>query len=405
MWRHLAKMKFEDLMTAVDDQRLIRLGLNSTSHITTWVTGWQRAAIRMFPQLLKRCDVVVEVRDARMPWVTAHPDIPGWCRPKPRVIVLTKADLVPPAALEETIRCLNASAEDQGIPVIAVNARQGGREVEDLRTELLKAGAYVNRHRIRKGVNPRAVRVMMAGFPNVGKSAVINALAGRKVAPKGGATGQTVTPTWHMIGGFRNTELAFLDMPGVMPEQFNKRYSEEEVSMMMMCRLISDKVIDFEKCGHDLLFHLARLSKENPHCVEKGMWREMSRLYDVDMAAAVRHEGPYASTRWDWQNMAAYCQKLISDFNKGLWGKIQLEPPPVSQEQADIFGGAVQREAQRVAGRKVDDTKLARRPAGLLPPGRRVVNLPTSMDKDRPRRMPELVSAKGYGDEGLFDGW
>lgn len=53
---------------------------------------------------MKRVDVVIEVRDARIPWTTTHPDVPEWARPRPRVIVLTKADLVPPAALEDKER-------------------------------------------------------------------------------------------------------------------------------------------------------------------------------------------------------------------------------------------------------------------------------------------------------------
>jgi ribosome biogenesis GTPase A len=450
MWNHLNKINFDDLMKAVNDQTAIRLGINSKEAMINWPTGYQRSTVRNFQDLAGRCDVICEVRDARLPWTSAHPDIPMWCKSRPRIVVLTHADLVPPQALADTLRYMAESEEERGIPVIPVNCHGKAlskiqKDVENLRYEILKAGAYVNRRRARKGINPRAVRVMMSGLPNTGKSSVINSLCGRRVEERTPHAGCTRSPRWHRIGGFRNTELEFLDMPGLIPENFGKRYTEEEAAKLCMLRMFGRKVIDREKTGQQLIFHLAKLAQDFPQLVESTVWSETWRKYGVDFRAAARHEAPYLPESLSLKNAENFCGEVLAGFYHGDWGRVQLEPPPVTEDQREVWKSVVQREADRAMGNEVEDggsdIVLAPKKTKALPPGRRsVVTIPgrrvdrdtlallkkndqkkvkrrqaitiprdIAMEARRTRtRVPALVTAKGYGEDGdggLFDGW
>jgi len=397
VWKKLRGLSVEDLEKLMNDQRGLRLGMAGKAVPINWRPGFQTVAIRELKDYMKRIDVVVEVRDARIPWATAHPDIPEWARPKPRVIVLTKADLVPKSALEETIMHIKASDRDRGVPVVAVDAQRGGQGIEDLRLELVQAGAYVNRRRKRKGVNPRAIRTIMMGFPNVGKSSIINRLANRKVAPRTNWAGRTRRMTWHKIGGFRNTELEFLDCPGTIPVCFGKRYTEEQAQLLCMCRIFGEKQIDREKTAYELVQWLGKLASENPHMLEKTVWKETLRIYGVDFKKAIRHEAPFLPESVPTRNPEPYCGKLLNDFNRGYWGRIQLEPPPDVVERRQDYshalggGGAAGRAGETLGGQRV---------RGALPAPAPLVPLP-GKEAGQPQREKVPVASEG----GLFDGW
>jgi len=407
MWKTLRKMSTDDLVSAMNSQRNIRVSLASSEVMLNERPGWQITAIKALRETLKRIDVVIEVRDARIPWTTAHPDLPGWVRPKPRVIVLARADLVPRAALEETMAHIRESERDRGVPVIPVDAQRGGEPIEALRLELMKAGAYVNRRRRRKGVNPRAIRTIMLGFPNVGKSSLINRLAGRKVAKRTGWAGSTKKLTWHKIGGYKNTELEFLDGPGNIPFGFGKRFTVQQQELMCMCRMFSDKIIDREQTAYSLVYLLAKLAKENPSMVESTVWRETKRMYGVDFQAALKREEPFFPERVKMQNPEPYCGKLLHDFNKGFWGKVQLEVPPMLEELRQDWSHVLNGK-----GENPRDLPAIRDPMQkALPPPGVALQLPTESLREKFERPREKLPAFAINtpevklENGLFDGW
>mmetsp|Transcript_6296 Transcript_6296/g.15102 ORF Transcript_6296/g.15102 Transcript_6296/m.15102 type:complete len:615 (+) Transcript_6296:73-1917(+) len=404
-WQTLKKMPMDDLLDKMDrrDQQAIRLELASKSVPIHERPGFQILARKQMKALLQRIDVIVEVRDARIPWVTAHPDIPSWVRPKPRVIVLTKSDLVPQAALEETIARIKASEADRGVPVVAVDAQRGSRSFEDLKLELMKAGAAINRRRQRKGVNPRAVRVSVVGLPNVGKSAVINQIMQRKVAKVTAWAGATKKVTWHKIGGFRNTEFEFLDTPGQIPWAIGKRFTEEQTNLLCMCRIFGERIIDREQSAYKLVKHMHQLAQDHPHLIDNTVWRETERIYGVDFKKAVKLEGPFLPDFVPIMNPEPFCGKVLNDFNTGQWGKVQLEAPPrwtyVSDQDRPSTKSALATEYQEQMARR---SMRQDRVKALAPPGREL-KLPTA-GRLAPRE-PERVEREPVPVEVSFEGW
>lgn len=414
-WKALRKLSPDQLVKAMNDQKYIRLGNAAQTKALNWRPMHQVKAFKMLREVLKRIDVVIDVRDARLPFTSAHPDVPGWARGKPRVIVLMKRDLVPAQALEESMRAIPLSEQDRGMPVIAVDGMNKGHEgLEELRTELMRSGAFVNRRRQRKGINPRAIRVITLGMPNIGKSTLINRLVGRKVAPKSGEAGSTKKLTWHKIGGFRNTELEFLDAPGLIPYQFGKRFSEKQALMLCMIKCFGRRILDREKTAFELVHHLGRLSKEKPHLVDRRIWQYAEEEYEVDFQAALRREAPFLPKHVSGTSGEGWCGKLLADFNRGYWGNIQLEShPEAARLQRDFAAFGMDDPAD------ANSTALALpENSTALPAPRQVYDLLTIVPKASdelknpvpPRasmeKVPVPVRVRGQEEEeGLFEGW
>lgn len=171
--------------------------------VVQWYPGHIAKAERQLQETFKAVDVVVEVRDARAAKATAHPSVAGWSAGKPRMVVLTHGDQIPSSsrrAWQQAYTKLGAEAyatqnmdkqtQNQAVQVrqerqkyaqaqssnnddiymaLFVNGKTG-EGIHGLVRAILKAGAHVQERRERRGLKPRALRVGVIGFPNVGKS-------------------------------------------------------------------------------------------------------------------------------------------------------------------------------------------------------------------------------------------
>ncbi len=134
-------------------------------------------ARRQIQEKLKLIDVVIELLDARLPLSSRNPMIDEILQGKPRMILLNKADLADPAITRQWIDYF----KEEGFAAVAVDASsgQGVKEIPAMARELLKDKIE---KQLAKGMNPRAVRALIVGIPNVGKSTLFNKLIGEQRA-------------------------------------------------------------------------------------------------------------------------------------------------------------------------------------------------------------------------------
>lgn len=206
-----------------------------------WFPGHMAKAQRMIREQLKLVDVAIELLDARIPAASANPVIDEVVGDKPRVVVLNKADLAAPEGTERWLAFFRA----RGREAIAVESLGGGG-TKQLAARVEKAAAPMLAKLAAKGIRPRAVRAMILGIPNVGKSSLINRLLGTATVRTGDKPGVTRGQQWLKIG--RNLEL--LDTPGVL---WPKLEDQEAAFRLAVTGAISDEVFDREKVVAALL--------------------------------------------------------------------------------------------------------------------------------------------------------
>lgn len=168
-----------------------------------WFPGHMHKARKEIAESLKRCDVVIEVVDSRLPWSSSNPLLAELRkqRQRPCLKVLTKTDL---ADASTTQHWLNWLKQQPGLSAVALNLTKP-QEAK----KVLPVAKSLAPHR---NSLEKPLRIMIAGIPNVGKSTLINALAGRKIAKTGDEPAVTKRQQWVEIGD----AVELLDTPGIL---------------------------------------------------------------------------------------------------------------------------------------------------------------------------------------------
>lgn len=214
-----------------------------------WFPGHMAKARRLLEDNIELVDVVIELRDARLPISSANPLLAEIVGEKPRVICLTKPDL----ADDKATRRFLSYFEGQGLPGVAVNARDNKGTKELMNKAKLAAGDSIPRDKA-NNVPLRAVRVMVAGIPNVGKSSLINAISGRAAARTGATPGLTRAKQWITL----KSGIEVLDTPGLLWP----RIDDPAVAFRLA---ITGAIGEGGFDTHDLAAHLAAfLGREYP---------------------------------------------------------------------------------------------------------------------------------------------
>ncbi|WP_371932684.1 ribosome biogenesis GTPase YlqF [Bacillus carboniphilus] len=221
-------------------------------------------ARRQVTEKLKLVDIVFELVDARIPMSSRNPLIDEIINQKPKLILLNKADMADGNVTSQWINYF----EERNITALAINSQKGdninliSKEAKSLLTKKLERLQA-------KGVKPRAIRAMIVGVPNVGKSTLINKLAKKNIAQTGDRPGITKAQSWIKVG----REMELLDTPGILWPKFE----DQEVGYKLaITGAIKDEILNiqdvavyalryFMKNHPDRLkerFHLTDLSEE-----------------------------------------------------------------------------------------------------------------------------------------------
>ena len=176
-----------------------------------WFPGHMAKARREVTEKLKLVDIIFELVDARLPLSSRNPMIDQVINQKPRLLILNKHDM----ADEGETRKWLAYFEERGDKAVAINSFEGKnlQAVNKAAQEILKE--KWDRMKA-KGMKPRAIRAMIVGIPNVGKSTLINRLAKKNLAKTGNTPGVTKAQQWIKVG----KEIELLDTPGILWPKF-----------------------------------------------------------------------------------------------------------------------------------------------------------------------------------------
>lgn len=203
--------------------------------VIQWFPGHMTKAKRQMEENLKKVDFVIEIRDARIPESSKNPMLDQLIGNKPRLILLSKKDKADSAITKEWIKEL----ESKGNKVLALDLIK-----ENYKNKLVAASqeicsAFIEKQK-RRGIKPRALRAMVCGIPNVGKSTFINSLAKRKAAQTADKPGVTKSLQWIKLG----SDLELLDTPGVLWPKFE----DEQVGLKLaLLGSIRDEVVTMDE--------------------------------------------------------------------------------------------------------------------------------------------------------------
>lgn len=180
-----------------------------------WFPGHMRKALNDVQENLKLVDIVYETCDARIPFSSRNPELDKIIGNKPRVVILNKSDLADPDQTRAWIDYLKKN----GVTAVALESTKK-KGLDNLWNASKTLCADLLERAAAKGRIGRPIRAMVVGVPNTGKSTLINALCGRKVAVTGDKPGVTRAPKWVKTEG----QLELMDMPGVLwPKIATKR--------------------------------------------------------------------------------------------------------------------------------------------------------------------------------------
>lgn len=188
-----------------------------------WFPGHMAKARREMTERMKWVDMIIELVDARAPYSSKNPMIDEIAKNKPRLVILTKSDMADEKKTQEWITYY----ESLGYKAMSVNLKQFRQYnfIINLCKEALKEKMDKERAR---GIKPRAIRAMVVGIPNVGKSTFINSLAKKKVTVTGNKPG--VTKSQQLIRVEKDFEL--FDTPGVLWPKFDDQMIARNIAFL-----------------------------------------------------------------------------------------------------------------------------------------------------------------------------
>ena len=271
-------------------------------------------AKRQMEENVKRVDSLICVLDARAPFSCVNPEFDNLIRLKPVLYVLNKCDLVEREDAERWLSFFRA----QGMSVLATSCTIG----KDA-SKVLAALREINKEKLErnrlKGVN-YALKAMVIGMPNTGKSTLINALCRGKKTVTGNKPGVTKGEQWVRLDG----GISLLDTPGTLCHSMK---SERAGLHLAFIGAVRDAVVDTTELAIELIKTLNECAPSSL-ASRYGIEREGTPLEILEKIARKRGQiGKGGEADLDKAALA-----LIDDFRKLRLGKIILERPADERE-------------------------------------------------------------------------
>ena len=284
-----------------------------------WFPGHMAKARREVTEKLKLIDIIFELVDARIPASSRNPMIDEIIQHKPRVILLNKADMADPVKTNMWLE----HYKSQGKTAIAINSQAGNglNQITAAAKKLLKEKYERMESR---GIKPRAIRAMIVGIPNVGKSTLINRLAKKNIAKTGNTPGVTKAQQWIKVG----KELELLDTPGILWPKFE----DQEVGLKLaLTGAIKDTILNLHEVS---LYGLRFLEREYPDRMKSRYNLDVIPQETLELFDAVgKFRGCLASGGFiDYDKTA---ELVVREIRSEKMGPLTFEVP-LDYEEVDI---------------------------------------------------------------------
>ena len=279
-----------------------------------WFPGHMAKTRRMMKECLGEVDIILELLDARIPYSSKNPEIEKLIGDKPKITILTKSTLADPELSKKWLERLNRNGEK----VVMIDSTQNigidnlARAVREVLAE--KIARYEE-----KGMHGRKLKAMIVGIPNVGKSSLINRIAGAKKAKVEDRPGVTMTKQWVP------TEIGFdlLDMPGVLWPKFEDNTVGENLALTGAIR---DKILDTEELAMILCARMMVVAKDAFMTRYKLTEVEVDGLDSYDLFELVGRKRGFLISGGE-VNHQRCAEILLDEFRGGKIGRITLDLP------------------------------------------------------------------------------
>ncbi len=272
-----------------------------------WYPGHMAKAKKDIQDSLKLVDVIIELLDARIPVSSKNPDIDGFAKNKPRVILLNKADLADAKITDEFRKYYT----EKGFFAVSVNSKGGNLKIV---TDTVKEACREKIEKDRaKGMINRPIRAVVLGIPNVGKSTFINSIAKKYCAKTGDKPGVTTGKQWIRL----SKDLELLDTPGILWPKFEDK--KTGLNIALIGSINANLLDNFELATHFLEYVKGMypgIINARYNVSEEGDGEEILNLICTARSCVKKGGVP------DLDRMAF---TVLDDFRSGKLGKVSLD--------------------------------------------------------------------------------
>ena len=278
-----------------------------------WFPGHMAKTRRLIKESLSRVDCVTEILDARIPLSSRNPEIGEITAGKPRIILLNKCDMADEKVTAQWIKYFRST----GAEAMAVDCRSG-RGLNGYTALVRKVLADKIQQNNDRGMVGKALRVMVVGIPNTGKSSFINKMAGRVRAKVADRPGVTTSNQWFFIGN----GIELLDTPGVLWPKFDDPIVGDRLAFIGS---VKDAVLDAETMAVRLIDVLREGYPDR--LAERYKLDDIFDLQSWEILEAIgRKRGMLISG--GEVNTERASVMLLDEYRGGKLGKITMEFPP-----------------------------------------------------------------------------
>lgn len=278
-----------------------------------WFPGHMLKAMREIKSKIKAVDIVLEIRDARVPLVSGNKAMDEALEQKSRLIILNKVNLADPKHIERWEQWF----KEQTTPFLFINCF----DKASIKKVVATARSIVENKRRESNpdiVTPKSkLRMMILGLPNTGKSTIINQLVGKGIAKTADKPGQTRVQQWITI----DEELELLDTPGVLPPHVER---EEHGFWLSLINAIPDGIVGEEGPACYLVKHLQKI--KSPEFQERYKLESLEMDLDNTFLAIAKNRG--CLKQKGLPDLERVFKIIIHDFRQGDLGKVCFGEPP-----------------------------------------------------------------------------